>query len=63
MGTQTRKMFSSYLKMGTPLKKVGTIDWSKARLTARGFSQNYRFDYEERFSPVAKMVTVIFQHA
>ncbi|KAK4407753.1 Retrovirus-related Pol polyprotein from transposon TNT 1-94 [Sesamum angolense] len=39
-------------------KSNGTIDHYKARLVARGFPQSYRLDYEETFSPVAKMVTV-----
>ncbi|KAL0388998.1 UNVERIFIED_CONTAM: Retrovirus-related Pol polyprotein from transposon TNT 1-94 [Sesamum calycinum] len=39
-------------------KSNGTIDHYKACLVARGFPQSYRLDYDETFSPVAKMVTV-----
>jgi hypothetical protein len=36
----------------------GTVDRYKARLVARGFTQEYDADYEETFAPIARLSSV-----
>src|SRR5436190_16811821 len=40
------------------LQVDGTVEWFKARLVARGFSQVYREDYTETFAPTVQMDTL-----
>jgi len=36
----------------------GEVEWYKARLVARGFTQTFGVDYNETFAPVAKFVSI-----
>ncbi|KAF3643236.1 putative trehalose-phosphate phosphatase J [Capsicum annuum] len=45
-------------KLDPKARKYDSIDRYKARLVARDFSQKYGEDYEEIFSPMAKMISV-----
>jgi hypothetical protein len=39
-------------------KADGTIERYKARLVAKRYTQTYSIDYQETFSPVAKLNTI-----
>ena len=41
----------------------GSVDKSKARFLARGFSQVEQIEYDETFSPIARYSSIIFMLA
>ncbi|GKD92615.1 retrovirus-related pol polyprotein from transposon TNT 1-94 [Tanacetum coccineum] len=53
-----KKAIRLHLVFKTKLKVDGTVDRKKARLIVQGNRQKYGVDYQEKFSLVAKMVTV-----
>jgi len=41
------------------IKPDDSVEWHKAHLIARGFTQEYGIDYEETFAPMAKITSIL----
>nr|GFC14316.1 retrovirus-related Pol polyprotein from transposon TNT 1-94 [Tanacetum cinerariifolium] len=54
-----KKVIDYHLFFKTKFKADGSKDKKKARLVVNGNRQRKGIDYEETFSPTAKMVTII----
>ena len=39
-------------------KSDGSVEWYKARLSAKGFTKTYGIDYQETFALVARLNTI-----
>jgi hypothetical protein len=53
-----KKIFGCKWVFTIKLKAYGFVEWYKAKLVAKGFTQTYRIDYEETFAAVAKMNSI-----